>query len=92
MVKTLHAVTRKHGTKNFQNFQYHHCSTNGLLMMVLEYGRGAKYANSIHENINTEMKWSKEKIEFLDTLVKIENGRIITDLYRKPTDMHLYIL
>ena len=50
----------------------------------------AKYANSIHENINIEMKWSKEKIEFLDTLVKIENGRIVTDLYRKPTDMQLY--
>ena len=25
----------------FQNFRYYHCSTNGLLMMVLEYGRAA---------------------------------------------------
>ncbi|KAK3089910.1 hypothetical protein FSP39_007586 [Pinctada imbricata] len=55
---------------------------------LLDFG---KHANNIHQNIKIEMKWSEEKIEFLDTLVKIQNGRIITDLYQKPTDKQLYI-
>ena len=49
------------------------------------------FANSIHKNIKITTKWSKEKIEFLDTFVKIENGIIYTDLYQKPTDKQLYI-
>ena len=32
------------------------------------------------------------QILFLDTLCKIENGQIITDLYRKPTDRIQYLL
>ena len=49
------------------------------------------FANSIHKNIKITTKLSKEKIEFLDTFVKIENGIIYTDFYQKPTDKQLYI-
>ena len=33
-----------------------------------------------------------ESIPFLDTLCTIKNGKVITDLYRKPTDMNQYLL
>jgi hypothetical protein len=51
----------------------------------------AAHANSIHENINIELRYSCHQIEFLDTLVRIENGLLTTDLYSKPTDKHLYL-
>ena len=47
------------------------------------------HANSIHENIQVELRY--DQIEFLDTLVKIENGHTYTDLYVKPTDKQLYL-
>ena len=34
----------------------------------------------------------KESIPYLDTLCTIKNGKIITDLYRKPTDKNQYLL
>ena len=49
------------------------------------------HANSIHENIQVELRYDQKQIEFLDTLVKIENGHIYTDLYVKPTDKQLYL-
>ncbi|KAK3082683.1 hypothetical protein FSP39_002468 [Pinctada imbricata] len=50
-----------------------------------------KYANSIHPNIKVEIRYSREQIEFLDTVVKLHHGKIITDLYTKPTDKHIYV-
>ena len=35
---------------------------------------------------------AKEKIQFLDTQVEIKNNKIITDLYKKPTDRNMYLL
>lgn len=49
------------------------------------------HANKIHENIKVELRWSKEEVEFLDTLVKVKDGTLKTDLYVKPTDKHLYV-
>ena len=34
----------------------------------------------------------KENIPFLDVLVSIRNGKIDTDLYKKPTDRNQYLL
>ena len=40
-----------------------------------------------HHSIKFDFKFSKEKIEFLDTLVyKDHNNRLQTALYKKPTD------
>ena len=41
----------------------------------------AAFANTIHKNIKVELRYHERHIEFLDTLVKIENGHIYTDLY-----------
>ena len=58
---------------------------------VEDLHRFTAFANNIHKNIKITTKWSKEKIEFLTLLSKIENGIIYTDLYQKPTDKQLYI-
>ena len=48
--------------------------------------------NQQHPSIKFEMKYSKDKIEFLDTLIyKDENNNIQTTLYKKPTDRQNYI-
>ena len=49
------------------------------------------FANNIHQNINVELRYSKEKIEFLDTMVILDNGSIETDLFTKPSDKHIYV-
>ena len=42
-------------------------------------------------SINSTYEKSKEKINFLDLVIKINEGRIITDLYCKPKDGHQYL-
>ena len=49
------------------------------------------HANSIHPNIKVELRYSAENVEFLDTVVIIDGGRIEADLYTKPTDKHIYV-
>ena len=49
------------------------------------------HANSIHENIQVDLRYSPHTIVFLDTTVRMRNGHIYTDLYVKPTDKQLYI-
>ena len=63
---------------------------------IWEHGQEAleqfyKHANSIHPNIKVELRYSAERIEFLDTMVIIDGDRIETDLYTKPTDKHIYV-
>jgi hypothetical protein len=48
-------------------------------------------ANAIHKNIQVELRWSRTQIEFLDLMVRKEDGRLRTDLYVKPTDKHVYV-
>ena len=48
--------------------------------------------NQQYPSIKFEMKYSKDKIEFLDTLIyKDKNNNIQTTLYKKPTDRQNYI-
>ena len=50
------------------------------------------YLNSIHPTIKFTHEFSEEKIDFLDTTVKFnQNRELITTLYNKPTDTHLYL-
>ena len=51
----------------------------------------AVFANIIHGNIKVELRYDPKQTEFLDTLVKIEDGHIYTDLYIKPADKQLYL-
>ena len=41
--------------------------------------------NQFHPNLKFTYEKSKEKIDFLDVVIKIKEGGIITDLYSKPT-------
>ena len=51
----------------------------------------AAFASLIHGNIKMELRYDPKQIEFLDTLVKLEDGLIYTDLHIKPTDKQLYL-
>ena len=47
--------------------------------------------NKFHPNLKFTYEKSKDKFNFLDVVIKIKDGKIITDLYCKPTDGHLYL-
>ena len=48
--------------------------------------------NEKHQSIKFDFKFSKESIEFLDTLVYIDSkNRLQTTLYKKPTDCQNYL-
>ena len=48
--------------------------------------------NQQHSSIKFEMKYSRDKIEFLDNLIyKYKNNNIQTTLYKKPKDRQNYI-
>ena len=51
----------------------------------------AEHANSIHKNIEIELRYSSSLIKILDTLVRLKYGTLETDLYSKPTDKHIYL-
>ncbi|XP_052218012.1 uncharacterized protein LOC127835615 [Dreissena polymorpha] len=48
-------------------------------------------ANEIHPRIQLELRYSTKQLEFLDTMTSIRRGRLVSDLYTKPTDRHLYL-
>jgi hypothetical protein len=47
--------------------------------------------NTVHPTIKFDHKFSRERIEFLDTIVKLENGKLSTTLFTKPTDRRAYL-
>ena len=47
--------------------------------------------SKFHPNLKLNYEKSNEKINFLDVVIKIKEGRIITDLHCKPTDDHEYL-
>ena len=47
--------------------------------------------NKFHPNLKFTYEKSKGKINCLDEVIKIKEGRIITDLSCKPTNGHQYI-
>ena len=50
------------------------------------------YINSIHPKIKFTHENSETSINFLDTIVKIDNDRkLYTTPFEKPTDTHLYL-
>lgn len=51
-----------------------------------------KEINSAHHTIKFESCYSREKVNFLDTVVTLtSNNQIITSLYHKPTDRHAFL-
>ena len=49
------------------------------------------FMNNRHNTINFTWESSPVSQNFLDVTVKIEDSRIVTDLFVKPTDTHQYL-
>ena len=47
--------------------------------------------NSFHPNLRFTHERSRESLNFLDVIVKIQQGEFVTDLYCKSTDGHQYL-
>ena len=66
------------------------------IFMIWTYGEDSlnhfvEYLNSLHESIKFTHESSRTEINFLDTTLKFDTKReLITTLYNKPTDTHLY--
>jgi hypothetical protein len=50
-----------------------------------------EYCNARDPAIQLTFEYSRESVSFLDVSVTTENGTLITDLYRKPTDTMQYL-
>jgi hypothetical protein len=48
-------------------------------------------ANAINKSVQLTFEHSQCGVSFLDTQVNLVNGRLVTDLYRKPTDTQQYL-
>ena len=49
------------------------------------------YINPLYPMIKFELVYSKESLDVLDLTLHYQNGYIVTDIYSKPTDSHLYL-
>ncbi|MGH0158117.1 UNVERIFIED_CONTAM: hypothetical protein FKN15_065623 [Acipenser sinensis] len=49
-----------------------------------------KMANEIHSNIKVDLRWTRKEIEFLDTIVKLEECSVETGLFCKHTDSPVF--
>ena len=49
------------------------------------------YINSLYPTIKFELVYSGESLNVLDLTLHLQNGYIVTDIYSKPTDSHLYL-
>ena len=50
-----------------------------------------KDLNEFHPNLKITYEKAKEKINFLDLVIKLVDGKIVNDLYCKFTDSHKYL-
>ena len=66
------------------------------VFMVWPFGEGClndflEQINHFHPTIKFTAEWSNSSISFLDVRVLLNQGRITTDLFQKPTDTHQYL-
>ena len=61
--------------------------THGL-PKLLEF---TEYINSLYPTIKFELVYSEHTLSVLDLTLHLPDGFMITDIYAKPTDIHLYI-
>ena len=50
-----------------------------------------KDLNEFHPNLKITYEKAKEKINFLDLVIKLVDGKIVNDFYCKSTDSHKYL-
>ena len=58
------------------------------LPKLLEF---TEYINSLYPTIKFELVYSEHTLNVLDLTLHLQDGFIITDIYAKPTDSHLYL-
>ena len=56
-----------------------------------ELDKFLNHLNSFHPNLRFTHERSRESLNFLDVIVKIQQGEFVTDLYCKSTDGHQYL-
>ena len=66
------------------------------IFMIWEHGEEElkiflEKLNTSHPSIKFTWKYSPKTIDFLDVQVSLNEGRIVTDLFVKPTDTHQYL-
>ncbi len=49
------------------------------------------YLNSVHKSVIFMAEFSECRVPFLNLNTNLDNGRILTDLYCKPTNSHNYL-
>ena len=49
------------------------------------------YINSLYPTIKFELVYSDSFLHVLDVTLHLKDGLIVTDIYSKPTDSHLYL-
>jgi hypothetical protein len=49
------------------------------------------HLNNCHNSIKFTVEKSTSHVNFLDTVISLDNNRLISDLYTKPTDTHSYL-
>ena len=99
-VKLANIALYKHLDKILQNYTH----TQPMLQLRLiddifgiwtgseaELSAWVKYLNDCHNSIKFTLDFSKTEIPFLDTLVYIEENKVKTKLYKKPTDNKQYL-
>ena len=59
-----------------------------VLPKLLEF---IEYINSLYPTIKFELVYSENTLNVLDLTLHLQDGFIITDIYAKPTDSHLYL-
>ena len=48
-----------------------------------------EHLNQAHPTIKFTADWSPDSMSFLHVMITLKDGKVQTDLYSKPTDMHL---
>ena len=66
------------------------------VFVIWPFGEGClmeflNYINSTHPTIKFTAEWSRKSVAFLDVTITLDQGRLVTDLYTKPTDTHQYL-
>lgn len=96
--ETFHGKVRRTSLKRSENKTLCLVAFSGRHLYDLDwkYGRTQglqiDYLNNLHPTIKFTSDLSKTSVAFLDTTVSINNCKVSTDLYVKPTDTHQYLL
>ena len=62
-----------------------------LLKTFIDFANNFAVQNGYKSKIEFTSLYSNKSVSFLDTVIRIENGHLVTDLYQKPSSSHDYL-